>query len=77
MKTQQLLDYTTPILKKNNTYGEFIEYQVFNYEKMKHVRYRIRLHKLRQQHAICQPKCSSIRSKIAALRSSWNLDWIR
>lgn len=51
MKTQQLLDYTTPVLKKNNTYGEFIEYQVFSFEKLKYERYRIRLHKISQQHA--------------------------
>lgn len=44
----QLLNYTVPVLKTNTSYGEFIEFQVFNNDKQKFDRHRIRLQKIRQ-----------------------------
>ena len=44
----QLLNYTVPVLKTNTSYGEFIEFQVFNSDKQKFDRHRIRLQKIRQ-----------------------------
>lgn len=77
MRTKQLLDYTLPVLKKNTTYGEFIEYQVFNFEKLQYVRYRIRLHKICQQHPTRRDYLNCVHRIMNRLAQRLAEGWIR